>query len=206
MVCTFVSVYSPFRKCLYSSLYCFCFRFPVRRINYIRKNLRLIQTFTKRTVHRNESTNHSRVYNLTGVDGLPVYKVQREDGVGVVRTLHRNMLLLFTAIPTDLQQSDAGDNRRVCPNKVSRVKTRVESSSSSEETDGSSTDSGRYVIPQRRTSKRVVTLGAPGPVRSSTLSQPLSPSLHELSSRDGDPDIARPFHPKRPETAYSPQK
>lgn len=116
------------------------------------------------------------------VDGLPVYRVQTEDGSGAMRTLHRNMLLPFTTIPAD-HEHEAGTNRKVCPNKARKVKVRSDMEISSEESEESSSDSDRYVIPQRRNQKGTLNVnpnGGPRPVRSprvSLVSDPLSPDL-----------------------------
>ena len=83
---------------------------------------------------------------------IPVYKVKRESNSSDIKTLHRNMLLPFSAIPSVVEVSE--------PKVVTRKSTRfkpvdvhsVSSSSQESDSDQSEFDScvPRYVIPQTR--------------------------------------------------------
>ena len=45
---------------------------------------------------------HSYIVIEVSNEGVPVYRFQRESGDSTVKTLHRNMLLPFSAIPSSL--------------------------------------------------------------------------------------------------------
>ena len=86
-------------------------------------------------------------------ESIPVYRVQRESGDSSVKTLHRNMLLPFSAIPciSDLDMPSPS-----VPMKSARSRQvkepRVVSHESHSESDSSESDTSQivYVIPQRR--------------------------------------------------------
>lgn len=89
----------------------------------------------------------------------PVFKVRKESDESVIKTLHRNMLLPFSAIPGGV--SKLTDS----PSKVKKIRRRTKSEKSekqlldhsSESVDNSDSDQDdqsyivrRYIIPQRR--------------------------------------------------------
>ena len=83
---------------------------------------------------------------------LPVCKVQRENGKGPVKTLHRNMLLPFMYIPTsqDISHTTNSGTKQKQP-KVS-VKPSQKSVSESDGNSSSDSDEPSCVIPIRRNS------------------------------------------------------
>ena len=89
--------------------------------------------------------------------------MKQESGDGTVKTLPRNMLLLFSSIPSISEVNESLlSNKENIPQK--RVQTRKHipaRSSNSDETSDSDTDSdsiARYVIPQRRTRNRHISV------------------------------------------------
>ena len=86
---------------------------------------------------------------------IPVYKVQKEFGEGSVKTLHRNMLLPFSAIP---KISDVGSSQRQKSENESNDRTKItpvpvsvsESESDSDSSEPSAVFVPRYVPPHRR--------------------------------------------------------
>ena len=74
---------------------------------------------------------------------IPVYRVQKEDGHGPIRTLHRNMLLQFNCLPLS-KEVQIGQKPRSKP-KVG--KSIPESSSSSPSSSDESDSYERYIIP-----------------------------------------------------------
>ena len=50
-------------------------------------------------------------------EGVPVYRVQHESGDSTVKTLHRNMLLPFSAIPSSLDLGLFYDSPHSKPSK-----------------------------------------------------------------------------------------
>ena len=60
---------------------------------------------------------HSYIVIEVPNEGVPVYKVQRESGDSAVKTLHRNMLLPFSAIPSSLDLGLFYDSPHSKPSK-----------------------------------------------------------------------------------------
>ena len=94
---------------------------------------------------------------------IPVFKVKQESGDGTVKTLHRNMLLPFSSIPSisEVNESLLSNKEKIPQKKVQTRKHIPAPSSKSDETSDSDTDSdsiARYVIPQRRTRNRHVSV------------------------------------------------
>lgn len=96
---------------------------------------------------------------------MPVYHVRREDGIGPVRTLHRNMLLPFHALPVEetVKRSREAPLRRPVTRRIREPRQVSSSSSSSESESSASSTSTRYVIPQRRRLSPRVLRGRPVP-------------------------------------------
>jgi hypothetical protein len=79
---------------------------------------------------------------------IPVYRVRREDGKGPERVRHRNLLLPFNSLsPSDSSVPTRHKSSRPKPNQTDRVVQQLGSGTDSE---GSSSESEPYVIPQRR--------------------------------------------------------
>ena len=98
-----------------------------------------------------------RILRIPNPD-LPVFEVQREDGQGPLRKLHRNMLLQFNVLPPDPVQfgQDQHSNADRQPAKQkSASRPRSPSPDSSSDTSSSNSESSvpRYRIPQRRQQK-----------------------------------------------------
>ena len=60
---------------------------------------------------------HSYIVIEVPNEGVPVYRVQRESGDSTVKTLHRNMLLPFSAIPSSLDLGLFYDSPHSQPSK-----------------------------------------------------------------------------------------
>ncbi|MCU7858926.1 MAG: DDE-type integrase/transposase/recombinase, partial [Candidatus Thiodiazotropha sp. (ex Lucinoma kastoroae)] len=97
-------------------------------------------------------------------ENIPVFKVQKETGTGPIKTLHRNMLLPFSSIPT---LSEVGgsllSNKEDLPReKEKKTKQKSFISSVAKESSESDSDSDgtvpRYVIPRRRNSNPPVSV------------------------------------------------
>ena len=89
--------------------------------------------------------------------------MKQESGDGTVKTLHRNMLLPFSSIPSisEVNESLLSNKEKIPQKKVQTRKHIPAPSSKSDETSDSDTDSdsiARYVIPQRRTRNRHVSV------------------------------------------------
>ena len=89
---------------------------------------------------------------------IPVFKVRKESGNSQEKTLHRNLLLPFSSIPSSSEIDDSllsnKDQQPRRKSKVSRgnIPTTVEEENSSESSDSESeVIVPRYVIPQKRT-------------------------------------------------------
>ena len=97
-----------------------------------------------------------RILRLPNPD-LPVFEVQRENGQGPLRKLHRNMLLQFNVLPPELDPTEPGQHSHVSSKTktakqrsfISRPRT-VSSETCSDSSSSSDESSSRYVIPQRR--------------------------------------------------------
>ena len=84
-----------------------------------------------------------------------MYKVQKESNSTDIKTLHRNMLLPFSAIPMTSQTENSfpqSSNKKLIPGKVTQkpVVQTVESESSSDSEQEESVPVPRYVPPHRR--------------------------------------------------------
>ena len=92
------------------------------------------------------------------IAGIPVFKVQKESDSSDVRTLHRNLLLPFSAIPKTSQVEDTIPSKpakRLRPKPGKTTPKPVAHSSESEHTSDSDQEEftfpvPRYIIPQRR--------------------------------------------------------
>ena len=89
---------------------------------------------------------------------IPVFKVKKETGSGPVKTLHRNMLLPFSSIPTTSEVGDSllsnKEDRHQKKEGRTRGKPVVSSVSEISESESDSEYSiPRYVIPQKRNVK-----------------------------------------------------
>ena len=86
----------------------------------------------------------------------PVYKVQKEFGKGSVKTLHRNMLLPFSAKPSISDLGSIPQRKRSKTESNDRTKAiRVQTPLSESESDSDSTEESaifvpRYIPPHRR--------------------------------------------------------
>ena len=88
---------------------------------------------------------------------VPVFRVGKESGSGTVKTLHRNMLLPFSSIPSTSQVDESllSNKTQKPPKKMQNGRSSPEVSSESSDSDSDSDITPRYVIPQRR-NKNVV--------------------------------------------------
>ena len=88
---------------------------------------------------------------------VPVFRVGKESGSETVKTLHRNMLLPFSSIPSTSQVDESllSNKTQKPPKKMQNGRSSPEISSESSESDSDSDITPRYLIPQRR-NKNVV--------------------------------------------------
>lgn len=114
---------------------------------------------------------------------IPVYKVQRESNSSDIKTLHRNMLLPFSAIPSAVEVSEP----KVITKKSTRSKpVDVQNLSSSQESDSDQSESDsyepRYIIPQKRNKSLVRNRVNSRPDFSRTVRDTSVPDLQSTSS------------------------
>ena len=130
--------------------------------------------------------------------GIPVYKVKKESGDSIVKTLHRNMLLPFSAI-SRLPDISGQSNKFVETSKTKSHSKKRSTEQVAEDSDSEQSDSSvtyfKYIIPQRRHSvstDKATTVNQPASVNSDTsrISRSLSdltPVVH-TGSNSGAPD------------------
>ena len=130
--------------------------------------------------------------------GIPVYKVKKESGDSIVKTLHRNMLLPFSAI-SSLPDISGQSNKSVETSKTRSHSKKRSTEQVAEDSDSEQSDSSvtyfKYIIPQRRHSvstDKSTTVNQPASVNSDTsrISRSLSdltPVVH-TGSNSGAPD------------------
>ena len=89
-------------------------------------------------------------------NNIPVFRVQKESDKSCIKTLHRNMLLPFSAIPEFPSTAEFSElaAKQKSLSKRSEIKKQHTDSSSSEESDSDQPESDysvpRYIIPQKR--------------------------------------------------------
>ena len=84
-------------------------------------------------------------------EGVPVYRVQRKSGDSTVKTLHRNMLLPFIAIPSSLDLGLFYDSPHNKPSKpAAPVQCQPEFESDSSESETEELFYPRYMLPLKR--------------------------------------------------------
>ena len=100
---------------------------------------------------------HSYIVIEVPNEGVPVYRVQRESGDSAVKTLHRNMLLPFSAIPSSLDLGLFYDSPHSKPSKPaapvhsqSKPVQKPESESDSSESETEELFYPRYMLPLKR--------------------------------------------------------
>ncbi|XP_052227466.1 uncharacterized protein LOC127842158 [Dreissena polymorpha] len=118
-------------------------------------------------------------------EGQPVYRVQRENRRGPIRTLHRNMLLPFVSIPEPEQESQTVRKVKTCS------KPSQNSGSDSDSSSNSDSSVQLYIIPQRRNPNTCIAV-TPGPVTS--ISNPVNYHSSQSHSPDSisQPSLVRP--------------
>ena len=100
---------------------------------------------------------HSYIVIEVPNEGVPVYRVQRETGDSTVKTLHRNMLLPFSAIPSSLDRGLFYDSPHSKPSKPaapvhsqSKPVQEPEFESDSSESETEELFYPRYMLPLKR--------------------------------------------------------
>ena len=87
-------------------------------------------------------------------NNIPVFRVQKESDVSCIKTLHRNMLLPFSAIPSAAEFSEPSTKQKSLSKTFEIKKKQHTDSSSSEESDSDQSESDysvpRYIIRQKR--------------------------------------------------------
>lgn len=113
---------------------------------------------------------------------VPVYKVKKETGDNVIKTLHRNMLLPFSVIPSTPeiygQPSETVDDK-IPRNRSSKRTTQSVAEDSDSEHSDSSVTYRTYIIPQRR--NNVSTVNRYSPVTLPSTVSNVSNLPHSLS-------------------------